>query len=102
MTLTRSELEPLCERRKCSLGECVVVSSILLIDERPEILASGLPVWLESEWASLIADPDCRVARWNARREAMDEERELRRADDKRRALMGLDLSGIFAGLWPA
>lgn len=72
-------------RRKCSLGEAVVVEDIVVVDHYPEVLASGLPVFVTAEWAALATDP-AKQARWDARVRAIADERRLRAADPKRTA----------------
>ncbi len=63
-------------RERTSLGDCWVLKTMDLVDEVPEILASGMPVWLEDEWTALLrtSSQDERRRTWQRRAKAVADE----------------------------
>lgn len=58
-------------KKKTSFGHCWIVTAMSVVDAVPELLASGLPVFLEWEWELMLTleQPE-RLARWKAREKA--------------------------------
>lgn len=65
-----------------SMGKCVIISRLSLVDTKPEILASGLPVLLEDELARFGSEPPAQRKRsWDARATAINEYRAAKAAN---------------------
>ena len=65
-----------------SLGKCVVVARMGLIDIRPEVLAACLPVFLQDEMPRLAAESDVGKRQvWDARKRAITQYVTLKRAN---------------------
>lgn len=85
-----SDPTPQAAQRKCSLGIAWVVPYLAVLDQRPDLLASGLPFWTDEEWQALAAMPPAeRQVAWNRRATATIKERQDRAADPKRRVDRG-------------
>lgn len=82
-----SEIEVPYEFIQTSVGEAIVVEHMAAVDEHPDLLASGLAIWLRDELPALKAlAPAQRVLAFAKRRTALDEERALRAKDPARTA----------------
>lgn len=85
--VTRKELDqPTRRLRKTkTLGDAFTLSCLDIIDEDPNLLLSGLPLFLEEEWPSILAMSESqRVKFWADRREVCRLELERRRGNPTR------------------
>lgn len=75
---------------QCSLGYAWVLPYLSLVDERPEVLSSGLPFFLASEWALMPQLPPAeRRVRWDRACRATIAEAQDRARDPKRTITRG-------------
>lgn len=82
--------KPEAKRKRCSLGWAVVVPYLAYVDEHPEVLATGLPVFTADEWALLPKRPPAEFKRvWRERTTAIAREHEARKADPSRTIATG-------------
>jgi hypothetical protein len=79
-------------RHKTSLGECLVVEDLEVVDTYPELLASGLAIWLPEEWESMPQMPaDARKTVWERRLKALASEMAMRAQDGSRTVYGSMD-----------